>query len=225
MHLHQEFEELILHRFAPFKPYGFSKDLLQIYRAYYRDEIAACFSCGRKGSVEWLWSRRREISDTAQRLGIKWIILCLGGKVFYPPWRATTYSSIKSMIHQPQLTLSDGDIAKRILDSGLSCGVVDINANILLCASQEIATTSGQDAFAIQGKSLDDLWDKQVLADLNRELKQQGRLEDVYYRARSWVQKDGIWQTEERNFHAQSIEVVKFLGRWCRLTYGIEISD
>ncbi|MBD1864203.1 MULTISPECIES: hypothetical protein [Trichocoleus] len=121
--------------------------------------------------------------------------------------------------------MSDGDIAKRILDSGVSCGVVDFKTNILLCASQEVIKTSGRKAFSIQGKDLNDLWDKQILADLNRDLQQQGKLTDACYTAKSWANKEGTWQTEEHRFRAQTIEVVKFLGRWCRLTYGIEISD
>lgn len=196
------------------------------YRGLYGDEVALCFSCFHKDSIEFLWRQRREISNKAVALGLaKWVILCLEGEIFYPPWRAITYSSVNNMIYQSQLALTDEEITKRILDSGLSCGLVDFNTNTLLCASQEIAATIGRDVIAIQGKNLDDLWDRQTLADLSRELKQQGKLEDFRYKAKKWVQKDGLWQTEEHNFRAQSIEVVKFLGRWCRLTYGIEVDD
>lgn len=198
---------------------------VSIYRGVYRKEMALCFSCFHKDSVKFLWQRRTDIADKVLMFGIaKWVILCLDGKAFYPPWQAETYSS-KTMLQIANPTVSDGDIAKRILDSGLSCGVVDFNSNILLCASQEIAATIGRDAFAIQGRNLNDLWDQKILTDLNRDLKQQGKLEDFRYTAKSWVRKDGIWQTEEHEFCARSVEIVKFLGRWCRLTYGIEIAD
>lgn len=218
--MHFQIEEIVLQSFN-----SLYQEQLLTYRGLYRGETALCFSCFHRETVQHLWEKRRELSDKVLMLGLaQWVILCLDGEIYCPPWRVTADSS-KKMIQVANLTLSDGDIAKRILDSGLSCGVVDFKTNILLCASQEIIKTSGRDAFAIQGKDLNDLWDKQILADLNRDLQQQGKLTDARYTAKSWVHKEGIWQTEEHGFRAHTIEVVKFLGRWCRLTYGVQIDN
>lgn len=126
---------------------------------------------------------------------------------------------------QGKTARSDGDLAKYVLDSGLSAGIADMQTNLLLLASQQIQTTSGRDAFFMQtqGKDLNSLWNPQDLEDLNREISQRGVLVDHVYRAYNWTQEEGLWRRVEHQFKARRFEAISYLGRTCRLSFGVEI--
>ncbi|MEP0872442.1 hypothetical protein NDA01_21740 [Trichocoleus desertorum AS-A10] len=200
----------------------------KVYQEFWQGTIALFIDCQSQKVVSSLWKQKQLLDEAAIRLGIgKKIVIMLNGRVCGPPWNPTLPGQTTIMIYPSQIsgTQQNGDVAKRILDSGLSAGIVDIETNVLLLGSQQIASTSGRDSFYMltSGKDLNSLWEPQVLDELNRDLRQRGKIDNPEYEAYTWVEENGLWKRAKKLFHAVSFEALPFLDRWCRVSYGVEI--
>lgn len=198
----------------------------RIYTPNQNRELSIVLDCVSEADARRAWLFRQQISDILRKiLTGEWLIVRVKGVDFFPPWKITTGCSLMLSEFLIKSNDSSGKLAARLLDSSLSGAIVDIETSKLLLASESIVNTNGKEACMVIGQSLAPLWEghEQDLAEIHQGLKQQGYLENHRYYANTWVLRNGVFQTESRLFHARRIEAVCFLGRLCRLTFGVEI--
>ena len=173
----------------------------------------------------------KELCDyVVNRLGFfRWIAIMVtdGGKQchYCAPWhtiiRANIMEDLTLFVDQSS---RDGDLAKELLDSHFSGAIVTCDDNIVLLASPEIIRTANQKQDEIIGKSLSPLWadHQDTLNDLHRNLKQNLLLSDYQYVSGTRAANNEV---VSRRFCAREIRLVRFMGRICRMTLGVEIID
>lgn len=178
-----------------------------------------------------LVANQEEICNyVVNRLGFfRWIAIMVtdGGKQCYycAPWhtiiRANLMEDLTLFVDQSS---RDGDLAKELLDSNFSGAIVTCDDNIVLLASPEIIRTANQKQDEIIGKSLSPLWadHQDTLNDLHRDLKRNLILSDYQYVSGT---RDDNNEVISRRFSAREIRLVRFMGRICRMTLGVEIID
>lgn len=200
----------------------------EIYREIDDDATAILVvnTCERKEAND-LWRNRKILAGAAVRLNLaQKTLIKYQGKLFRPPFDVHVEYGVQ-IVQSPILSESetDGDLAKRILDCGVSAALVDFLTNRLIASSKQIVSSSGRDWFFMvtEGQDMNAMWAPSALYDLNRDLRQEGRLTDYVYSAYTWVQEGGIWIRAERQFKADLFEVVPFYSRACRLSMGVEI--
>lgn len=211
-------------------------------RFFYKSKLAIRIPCIDQDAALNLFKFRREISEIVLNSGFgEWIFLSVG-TVHYPVWKARKMvNSTDLQIHESSWT--DGDLAKSILDSPYSAAIVNLQTNQLVTASKHIEKTNGMPQLklltrrpfeyidlhgnlriGIEGDQ-NATWEAnfQELFDLNRDLQQQGRLENRSYRSANWEQRDGMWYVVPRKFRARSVQLVNFMDQLCRLTHDVEV--
>ena len=213
------------------------------YRFYYRPasqsdrkKIAICFPCADKKSAMLLFCNRHYLAREILRLHCgEWVFAHVDKKP-YPGWEVQAMST--------EVDQSDGDLLKRVADAPYSSGIVDISSNRLIWGSRSIQSTAGRTAVDMLTQKIDyiDLrgqqrsvisgdqnatWEghEQGLFDLNRQLLQEGVLENYSYSACTWDLRDGIWYVKPVRYVARLIEVATLNGRNCRVTSDVRIVE